>query len=269
MHEEINSAYTLIRNYETGAIVPSTEITQEQARLIRLLATDLKVEADGLDIGTLVSRVALEDTRWNREALAAVCEFHDHREARRVEEADAVRSRFVSRCPSVGYWSPRESLTCGSFRRQSWATGADLRRWNGVRRDSRLHAKEFYMEQEIKLGALGQIARTVKDIKAARGWYGEVLGLPHMYSFGNLAFFDCGGVRLFLSEGEGPASESILYFQVEDVRAAHSALTARDVQFTHAPPHMVHRRADGQEEWMAVFNDNEGRPLAIMSTVRG
>lgn len=145
---------------------------------------------------------------------------------------------------------------------------ADLRRWNGVRRDSRLHAKELCMEQVLKLGALGQISRTVKDIEAARTWYGGVLGLTHLYSFGNLAFFDCGGVRLFLSEGEGRESESILYFQVDDVRAAHSVLAARDVQFTHAP-HMVHRHADGREEWMAVFNDNEGRPLAIMSNVGG
>jgi catechol 2,3-dioxygenase-like lactoylglutathione lyase family enzyme len=140
----------------------------------------------------------------------------------------------------------------------------ELRRWNGVRRDSRLHAKEVSMEPDIKLGALGQVARTVKDIAAARTWYAEVLGLTHLYSFGNLAFFDCGGVRLFLSEGDGPASESILYFQVEDVRAAHAALAARGLEFTHAP-HMIHRHADGQEEWMAVFNDNEGRPLAIMS----
>ena len=141
---------------------------------------------------------------------------------------------------------------------------ADLRRWNGVRRDSRLHAKELSMEPNIKLGPLGQIARTVKDIAAARAWYAEVLGLTHLYSFGNLAFFDCGGVRLFLSEGEGLASESILYFQVEDVRSAHASLAARGLQFTHAP-HMIHRHADGQEEWMAVFDDNEGRPLAIMS----
>jgi catechol 2,3-dioxygenase-like lactoylglutathione lyase family enzyme len=140
----------------------------------------------------------------------------------------------------------------------------ELRRWNGVRRDSRLHAKEVSMEPDIKLGALGQVARTVKDIAAARTWYAEVLGLTHLYSFGNLAFFDCGGVRLFLSESDGPASESILYFQVEDVRAAHAALAARGLEFTHAP-HMIHRHADGQEEWMAVFNDNEGRPLAIMS----
>jgi DNA-binding CsgD family transcriptional regulator/catechol 2,3-dioxygenase-like lactoylglutathione lyase family enzyme len=141
---------------------------------------------------------------------------------------------------------------------------AELRLWTGVRRDARLHRKELVLDQDIRLSALGQIARTVKDVPAARTWYGETLGLPHLYSFGNLAFFDCGGVRLFLSEGEGPAAESILYFAVADVRTAQVALAARGVEFTHAP-HMIHRHADGSEEWMAFFNDNEGRPLAIMS----
>ena len=140
----------------------------------------------------------------------------------------------------------------------------ELRRWNGVRRDSHLFRKESSMAQEVKLGALGQIARTVRDIAAARAWYGDVLGLSHLYSFGNLAFFDCGGVRLFLSEGEAAASESILYFLVDDVRTAQASLAARGIEFTHAP-HMIHRHADGTEEWMAFLNDNEGRPLAIMS----
>ena len=139
-----------------------------------------------------------------------------------------------------------------------------LRRWDGVRRDSHLFRKEVSMTQDVKLGAIGQIARTVRDIEAARAWYGEVLGLTHLYSFGKLAFFDCGGVRLFLSEGEGAASQSILYFLVDDVRAAHAALAARGLAFTHAP-HMIHRHADGTEEWMAFLEDNEGRPLAIMS----
>jgi hypothetical protein len=31
---------------------------------------------------------------------------------------------------------------------------------------------------------------------------------------------------------------------------------------------MIHRHADGPEEWMAFFNDPAGRPLAIMSQVR-
>ena len=123
------------------------------------------------------------------------------------------------------------------------------------------------MPQPLTLGPIGQIARTVKDIAAARQWYGEVLGLEHLYSFGNLAFYDCGGVRLFLSEGDGGPSESILYFQVDDVRTAHTALAARGIEFTNAP-HMIHRHEDGAEEWMAVFKDNEQRPLAIMAQVR-
>ena len=69
-----------------------------------------------------------------------------------------------------------------------------------------------------------QIARSVQDIKAATQWYKDVLGLPHLYSFGTLSFFDCGGVRLFLSQSETPAAESILYFRVADVRPADSTI---------------------------------------------
>jgi catechol 2,3-dioxygenase-like lactoylglutathione lyase family enzyme len=120
---------------------------------------------------------------------------------------------------------------------------------------------------EPMLGPLGQIARHVADI-GARRWYGEVLGLTHLYSFGNLAFFQCGEVRLFLSQAEGGRrDESILYFRVPDIQAAHAALAARGVAFTDAP-HMIHRHADGMEEWMNFFEDNEGRPLAIMAQHR-
>ena len=123
------------------------------------------------------------------------------------------------------------------------------------------------MDENVKLGPIGQIARSVNDIEAARIWYRDVLGLEHLYSFGNLAFFDCGGVRLFLSEGDGGSSESIIYFSVDDVRTASSALANRGVEFTNAA-HMIHRHDDGTEEWMAVFKDNEERPLAIMSKAK-
>ncbi len=140
----------------------------------------------------------------------------------------------------------------------------DLRSWPGVPRDSALAHEKGAMTCEIKLGALGQVARTVKDVAAAREWYSETLGLCHLYSFGNLAFFDCGGIRLFLSEGEERQSQSVLYFRVENVLSAHAQLSQRGVVFVSAP-HMIHRHADGTEEWMAFFSDNEGRPLAIMS----
>jgi len=154
-----------------------------------------------------------------------------------------------------------------ALQKLGFASRAELRRWDGVRRDSLLSSQERTMQTDLQLSALGQIARSVKDIAAARAFYGEVLGLPHLYSFGNLAFFDCAGVRLFLSEGDGGPAESILYFSVPDVRDAHAALAARGVSFVNAP-HMIHKHEDGTEEWMAFFHDNEGRPLAIMSKTK-
>jgi len=155
-----------------------------------------------------------------------------------------------------------------ALQKLGFSSRAQLRQWGGVRRDSNLFRQEVHMDQTIRLGPVGQIARSVKEIEAAKAWYGEVLGLEHLYSFGNIAFFNCNGLRLFLSEGDGAASDSILYFSVEDVRSAAPALMARGVEFINAP-HMIHRHEDGAEEWMAFFKDNEARPLAIMSRTRG
>ena len=121
------------------------------------------------------------------------------------------------------------------------------------------------MSAPLALRKIGQIARTVKDIEQAQHWYGKVLGLTHLYTFGKLAFFDCGGTRLLLTQNEQVApTESILYWRVDDIVAAYEDLKARGVEFNGAP-HLIHIHADGTEEWMAFFEDPEGRPLALMA----
>ena len=118
------------------------------------------------------------------------------------------------------------------------------------------------------LGPIGQVSRTVRDIDEACEWYGKVLGLKHLYTFGKLAFFDLGGTRLYLSaEGDAAGPESVLYLRVDDIGAAYSELGARGVEFNGAP-HLIYRHADGTEEWMAFFKDPDGRPLALMSQVK-
>ena len=116
------------------------------------------------------------------------------------------------------------------------------------------------------LGPIGQLSRSVADITAAEAWWRDVLGVPHLYTFGKLAFFDCSGVRLMLSAESGEAHNNIIYFTVPDIAASYEALKVRGVEFID-PPHMIHRHEDGTEEWMAFFSDNEDRPLAIMSQV--
>jgi DNA-binding CsgD family transcriptional regulator len=79
----------------------------------------------------------------------------------------------------------------------------ELRRWDGVAKGTALHhARSSGMAPQTTSDGymmLGQVARTTKRFEESHAWYRDVLGLPELYSFGNLAFFDVGGVRLMLT----------------------------------------------------------------------
>jgi DNA-binding CsgD family transcriptional regulator/catechol 2,3-dioxygenase-like lactoylglutathione lyase family enzyme len=145
------------------------------------------------------------------------------------------------------------------------ANRKELRQWHRAPKDSAL--KDRPMNAHLALGSIAQIARSVQDIKQAEAWYKNVLGLPHLYTFGNLAFFDCNGTRLMLSQESAMVPESILYMRVSNIAAAYELLKSRGVEFTNAP-HMIHRHADGTEEWLSMFKDPEGRPLGIMAQAK-
>jgi DNA-binding CsgD family transcriptional regulator/catechol 2,3-dioxygenase-like lactoylglutathione lyase family enzyme len=153
------------------------------------------------------------------------------------------------------------------FGKLSVRTRKELRQWFQPPKGSALDSQETTMAASVELGAIGQIARTVGNIQQAVQWYGEVLGLPHLYTVGPLAFFDCGGTRLMLEQAAQPSAESILYFRVNDIRRAHEHLKALGVVFINAP-HMIHRHGDGTEEWLALFKDPDGRPLSLISQVK-
>lgn len=123
------------------------------------------------------------------------------------------------------------------------------------------------MGDELEFLNVGQISRSVKDIKQSEEWYRDVLGLLHLYTFDKLSFFDCGGTRLMLNQSEElQSAESVIYLRVSNIEGTYEALQAKGVKFINAP-HMIHRHDDGTEEWMAFFEDPEGRPLAVMSSV--
>jgi DNA-binding CsgD family transcriptional regulator/catechol 2,3-dioxygenase-like lactoylglutathione lyase family enzyme len=152
-----------------------------------------------------------------------------------------------------------------------FSSRGELRLWGGVAKGTALDlmrrsAMDTHPTSDSYM-MLGQVARTVKDVEAARSWYRDVLGLPELYAFPGLAFYDLGGVRLMLTEEGDGSQESILYLRVPDIEASKAELEGRGVRFTHAP-HMIHRHEDGTEEWMAFFEDDDARPLAIMTQVR-
>ena len=120
------------------------------------------------------------------------------------------------------------------------------------------------------LSTIGQIALPARDVARAEAFYRDVLGMKHLFTVPNIAFFDCGGVRLMLSGAEKPEDEtstgSILYYQVDDIHAAVGTLRERGVVFVDEP-HMIAKMPD-HELWMAFFNDSENNLAALMCEVR-
>jgi methylmalonyl-CoA/ethylmalonyl-CoA epimerase len=83
---------------------------------------------------------------------------------------------------------------------------------------------------------------------------------------GNLAFFDCGGVRLMLAKPEKPEFDhpcSVIYYKVQKSTETYEKLCARGIQFENKP-HLIARLPD-HDLWMAFFRDSENNLLAIMS----
>jgi predicted enzyme related to lactoylglutathione lyase len=117
----------------------------------------------------------------------------------------------------------------------------------------------------LRLGSLGQVSLHVRDVARAERFYGVTLGLPHLFTYGDLAFFDMDGTRLYLHRKDDADWQpgSILYFRVDDIQAAWIELTARGADGLEEP-HVIFVHDSGIEEWMAFFADGEGNTLALI-----
>jgi len=105
----------------------------------------------------------------------------------------------------------------------------------------------------------------VRDIDRAVAFYRDVLGMQLLFHAPpNMAFFDCGGIRLMLSPPEGTTDSfsSIVYYKVAEMEAAAEALKSRGVVFEREP-HLVAKMPD-HDLWMAFFRDPDRNMLAVM-----
>ncbi len=115
---------------------------------------------------------------------------------------------------------------------------------------------------------LGQVALTVDNLAESVAFHRDVLGLPMLYEYPGLAFFDMGGVRLMLSAAgnEPERHESVLYYRVDDLQSAWRSLLDKGAR-PEGDLHMVARMPD-HELWMGIVRDPENRLVGIMSEVR-
>lgn len=115
---------------------------------------------------------------------------------------------------------------------------------------------------------VAQLLIPVEDFDKGVAFYRDVLGIPFLFAAPpQMAFFNCGGVRLLVGVPEGKKAQrgSAIYFQVTDIGAVFSSLKAQGVRFV-AEPHVVHRTPTS-ELWLSEFTDPDGNQLALMSEV--
>jgi catechol 2,3-dioxygenase-like lactoylglutathione lyase family enzyme len=119
------------------------------------------------------------------------------------------------------------------------------------------------------LSQIGQIAVAVKDLPGSVTFYRDVLGLPFLFEAPpNLAFFDCGGVRLMLTVPEKPEFDhpaSIIYFRVANIQETFAVLRSRGVTF-ESEPHVI-ATMPNYDLWMGFLRDPESNVLGVMSEV--
>jgi methylmalonyl-CoA/ethylmalonyl-CoA epimerase len=114
---------------------------------------------------------------------------------------------------------------------------------------------------------IGQLAIPVADLERAVAFYRDILRLRFLFQAPpGLAFLDCGGVRLMLTqrqEGETEGEVGVIYYRVADLDAAYATLRERGVTFVDQP-HRIARLAD-HELWMVFLRDPDAHLLALMA----
>jgi methylmalonyl-CoA/ethylmalonyl-CoA epimerase len=113
---------------------------------------------------------------------------------------------------------------------------------------------------------IAQVAIPVHDLARAKHFYGERLGLAHLFDAPpGLSFFQCGQTRLMLSQPEGPetAGCSILYYGVPSAREAQRSLAEAGVTFEEEARRIA--QVAGRDVGLAICRDSEGNLLGLMS----
>jgi catechol 2,3-dioxygenase-like lactoylglutathione lyase family enzyme len=122
--------------------------------------------------------------------------------------------------------------------------------------------------KQFGLSSIGQISVNVHDVKKAIAFYRDTLGMKFLFEAGDMAFFDCAGVRLMLAVPEKPEFDhpsSIIYYRVTDIQRSYEILLSRGVHFEEKPSFVA--RLENHDLWMAFFRDADNNPLVLMSEV--
>ncbi|HMF90674.1 MAG TPA: VOC family protein [Candidatus Angelobacter sp.] len=118
------------------------------------------------------------------------------------------------------------------------------------------------MSSAVQLSGITAVMLGVRDLAQSVAFYKDKLGLKVIMQEPGLALLQAGAVMLGLNPGMGRgvpqlAGATEVVFQVDNVRAAHQALTAKGITFV-SEPHAV-----TPTSWAAHFRDVDGHLLSV------
>ena len=119
----------------------------------------------------------------------------------------------------------------------------------------------------IGISNIGQIAIAVSDLEPAIYFYQDILGLPLLFQAGpNLAFLQCGSVRLMLTTLQGEEKDhhtSVIYYKVSDIKHSTEQLKNKGVTFVREP--QLTAKMPDHELWMGFIRDPDDNLIGIMA----
>ena len=115
------------------------------------------------------------------------------------------------------------------------------------------------------IAGIAQFGIPAKDIGRAADFYRDKLGLPLLMKAQGMAFFDCGGVRLYIDAnptGTEAGGNTFLYLRANDIQAAHAAFRRDGVEI-HREPAVI-ARLPRREVWLMWIRDSESNLIGVM-----
>lgn len=110
-----------------------------------------------------------------------------------------------------------------------------------------------------------QLAIPVTNIERATAFYRDTLGFPLLMNAPNMAFLDCGGVRIYLDANPGvveAGKSSLIYFRAQNIDRAHSNFQESGVTIFQ-PPQIIASLPD-RNVWLMWIRDSESNLLGVM-----
>ena len=122
------------------------------------------------------------------------------------------------------------------------------------------------MSDTLDIKSIGQIAVAISNLDESIYFYEKILKLRLLFqSPPDLAFFECGGVRLMLTTQQGNEEDhqtSVIYYRLSDIEQVFDELHSLQVGIERKPAKV----ADMEDHtlWIGFIRDPDGNLVGLM-----